>query len=204
MRISNLSEEQWLEQRRGVLTATDIARIAGSAAEAARVREEKRTGRTGFHGNRYTEWGKLNEPLIYQRLCEAWDSDFEHNHDLWVSDQDPRFGATPDMVLTTPHGVKYVGEIKTVLAHNDWGGGAIPRRYMDQVQWQMLVTGAEKCLFGWEPYEDRDGEFVAAGAMQSRWIARDEARIEQLVEITERWFAGMKMATGQEQPASSQ
>lgn len=189
-RLPSSSREEWLEQRRHVITATEIAEIASSPAAAKRIREEKRTGRQAFRGNRYTEWGQLEEKFIQKHIQENFDSDIFPNDDLWISDEDDRFAATPDMTYETRHGVKFVVEIKTVLSKNDWGDGAIPKRYADQVQWQLFVTGAERCLFAWEAYEDDNGMFFPSSPICTRWIERDEKRIGQLIDIADAWLAG--------------
>lgn len=186
-RLEHSNEQEWLEQRRNVITATDIARIASGASGARQVRAEKDTGESMFYGNKYTEYGKAQEPFIATYVKQHVDSRLEPNGDLWVSDDDPRFAATPDMVDASG---EVVGEIKTVLHTNDWGDGAIPKRYYDQVQWQILIMDAEACVFAWQPYEESNGMMWPMGQPKSRIIRRDNKRIAQLVDMAEAFLDG--------------
>lgn len=96
-RLISFDTEEWLEQRREVITATEIARAIRSPKYARELREEKRTGVQSFTGNRYTEWGKEREPVIAKHVRLEIDSSLEANDDLWVDDAG-LIGATPDMV----------------------------------------------------------------------------------------------------------
>lgn len=190
-RLISTSREQWLEQRRSVLTATELAEIASSPAAARRIRKEKSSGEQSFGGNKYTRWGQQEERFIGRTIIDQYESDMKPNTDLWISDEDPNLGATPDLILENKDGQAIaVGEIKTVIEHRDWGDGDIPKRYYDQVQAQLLVTGAERCIFGWEPYADHGGVFFPTGPVRTRVIKRDEKRIGELLDIADAWFAG--------------
>ena len=190
-KLISFDHEEWLEQRRAVLTATEIAKAIRSPRYARRLREEKRTGVQGFTGNKYTEWGKKREPIIAEYIHAMVDSRLEANDDLWVNDEST-IGATPDMVdrdYIKGEPLEIIGEIKTVVEHLDWHEGDIPPHYYDQVQIQLYVTDADECLFAWEPYEVVGSEFRVAGKIRHRLIPRDNERIEELLEFAAQWRA---------------
>ncbi|WP_192796265.1 MULTISPECIES: YqaJ viral recombinase family protein [Corynebacterium] len=185
------TEDEWLEARRRYITATMIARLAACHSEWPRVWDERETGQTAFRGNRYTEWGKQREPVIAEYLQIFVDSRLEPSSDLYVDD-DGVSACSPDMVaLGADDGL--LGEIKTVKADKAWvcpPHGAdprdfIPSRYYDQMQWQMMVTGAWECLFGWEPHED-----FTPGRIEWCAVKRDEKRIEELCSIRDEFLSG--------------
>jgi len=65
---------------------------------------------------------------------------------------------------------------------------SIPIQYRRQVQWQLYVTGASRCVFGWVLREEQeDGTFVR-GWFELKIVIfeRDEKMIEELVEVAER------------------
>ncbi|CAM2807690.1 YqaJ viral recombinase family protein [Corynebacterium jeikeium] len=190
-RLISFDTEEWLEQRREVITATEIARAIRSPKYARELREEKRTGKQNFTGNRYTEWGKEREPVIAKHVRLEIDSSLEANDDLWVDDAG-LIGATPDMVdrdWREGQPMELIGEIKTVGAHRDWGDGDIPAVYYDQVQVQLYVTDADECLFAWEPYVI-EGEEFKPGEVRSCVIRRNEKRIKELVDFAHKWLEG--------------
>ena len=190
-KLISFDHEEWLEQRRAVLTATEIAKAIRSPRYARALREEKRTGIQGFPGNKYTDWGKKREPIIAEYIHTMVDSRLEANDDLWINDE-ATIGATPDMVdrdYIKGEPLEIIGEIKTVVEHLDWHEGDIPPHYYDQVQIQLYVTDADECLFAWEPYEVVGAEFRVAGKIRHRIIQRDDERIEELLEFASQWRA---------------
>ncbi len=190
-KLISFDHDEWLEQRRAVLTATEIAKAIRSPRYARQLRVEKRTGQQAFTGNKYTDWGKQREPFIADYIVKMVDENLVPNDDLWVSD-DNTIGATPDLVDSRWYGaqpVERVGEIKTVIEHLDWGDGDIPPQYYDQVQIQMFVCDSEECLFAWEPYEIVNETFRTAGKIRHRIIKRDNDRIAELLEFAAQWRA---------------
>ena len=190
--LISFDHDEWLEQRRKVLTATEIAKAIRSPKYARDLHDEKRTGVQKFTGNKYTEWGKLREPVIAHYIWNKIDERLVVNDDLWISD-DETIGATPDMVdrgYTNRQPLRRVAEIKTVVEHLDWHEGDIPPHYYDQVQIQMYVTESDECLFAWEPYEIVGDSFRVAGKIRHRIIHRDADRIAELLEFAAKWRAG--------------
>lgn len=185
-------EEEWLRQRRSVVTATDVAKIkTGSDRAFASLWREKRTPST-FRGNRFTQHGKDREPVIAAMLSE--DYPWLHpNKALLVGEDDARFGATPDMV--SDDGL-VLGEIKTRKVSDDkdeWFSWAdvcadqTGKKYACQVAWQLFVTGAERCVFAVEHWSDEDG-WVDLHPLRVFDVERDEALIAELRDVAERFL----------------
>ena len=183
-------EEEWLRQRRSVVTATDVAKIkTGSDKAFASLWREKREPST-FRGNRFTQHGKDREPVIADMLTE--DYPWLHpNKSLLVSEDDARFGATPDMV--SDDGL-VLGEIKTRKVSDDkdeWFSWAdvcadqTGKKYAFQVAWQLFVTGAERCVFAVEHWSDEDG-WADLHPLRVFDVERDEALIAELRDVAER------------------
>ena len=185
-------EEEWLRQRRSVVTATDVAKIkTGTDKAFASLWREKRTPST-FRGNRFTQHGKDREPVIAAMLSE--DRPWLHpNVALLVSEDDARFGATPDMV--SDDGL-VLGEIKTRRLSDDkdeWLSWAdvcadqTGKKYACQVAWQLLVTGAERCVFAVEHWSDEDG-WADLRPLRVFDVERDEDLISELRDVAERFL----------------
>ncbi|WP_051702076.1 YqaJ viral recombinase family protein [Mycetocola saprophilus] len=178
--LDNANREEWLEQRRTGITATDIARLhyGGPAAwEAVRAEKEGHDG--DFHGNRFTEWGKARESEIMGLVSFGFD--VEPNDKLCVYGGDEPWLATPDGL-----GAGRNAEVKTTV--KDWEPtiDGIPKKYLAQVDWSQLVTGATETVFAWEPHEN----FVP-GQIRTMIIERNEDRIAELVETAHRFLAFM-------------
>ena len=187
-----MGEEEWLRQRRSVVTATDVAKIkTGTDKAFASLWREKRTPST-FRGNRFTQHGKDREPVIAAMLSE--DRPWLHpNVALLVSEDDARFGATPDMV--SDDGL-VLGEIKTRRLSDDkdeWLSWAdvcadqTGKKYACQVAWQLLVTGAERCVFAVEHWSDEDG-WADLRPLRVFDVERDEELISELRDVAERFL----------------
>lgn len=192
MELPYMGEEEWLRQRRSVVTATDVAKIkTGSDKAFASLWREKRTPST-FRGNRFTQHGKDREPAIAAMLSE--DRPWLHpNESLLVSEDDARFGATPDMV--SDDGL-VLGEIKTRKVSDDkdeWVSWAdvcadqTGKKYACQVAWQLLVTGAERCVFAVEHWSDEDG-WAYLHPLRVFDVERDESLIAELRDVAERFL----------------
>ncbi|WGW12712.1 YqaJ viral recombinase family protein [Saxibacter everestensis] len=169
--------DAWLAARRKGLTATDVARLAsGGAGVWAAVRAEK-AGQETFTGNVYTAHGQAREPIIAKHVEAVWN--VPPNDQLVRMVERPEFLATPDGI-----GDRAIAEIKTTKT--DWPAEDIPRKYIDQVQWQLMVTGKDQCVFAWEPHEN----FIPT-VMEPRvvLIGRDGTRMAELVEVAERFLA---------------
>lgn len=175
--LENASREEWLEQRRTGITATDIARLHyGGPAAWEQVRSEKEGCASAFLGNRYTAWGHEREPVIMGLVSFAYD--IEPNDKLCVYDGDDPWLATPDGL-----GIGMNAEVKTTVTDWPLALESIPKKYLAQVDWAQLVTGASQTAFAWEPHEN----FVP-GEIRTLIIERDDARIAALVETARRFL----------------
>lgn len=177
------SEAEWLEQRREVVTATDVARLAQGPSAARTIRREK-DGEETFSGNRFTEWGNHREPWIGAWAGLFLGGSLIPNNELLISTKDARWAATPDMISADG---STLAEIK--VSKNAWTKGEAPLRYLDQVQWQLMVTGAEKCFLICEPYEIIDGRFVPDQPFAEE-ITPDTERQDELVALAEKFLDG--------------
>lgn len=185
-------EEEWLRQRRSVVTATDVAKIkTGSDKAFASLWKEKRTPST-FRGNRFTKHGQYREPVIAAWLSEDYPW-LRPNKALLISEDDARFGATPDMV--SDDGL-VLGEIKTRKVSDDkvewlsWVdvcADQTGKKYACQVAWQLFVTGAERCVFAVEHWSDEDG-WADLRPLRVFDVERDEELIAELRDVAERFL----------------
>ncbi|NLT26091.1 MAG: YqaJ viral recombinase family protein [Microbacteriaceae bacterium] len=165
--------DEWLRMRREGITATDAARLATAGSVNGVVNDK--LGGSGFAGNRYTEFGRMREPIIADWVRER------HGIGgcglLIRAEADRRHLATPDGLAEWGAEV-VLAEIKTT--NKPWS--RIPRNYLRQVWWQQYVVGAERTLFVWERHDDfvvQDDEPTAV------WIERDDAEIAKLVRLAD-------------------
>lgn len=183
-------EVGWRAQRALGVTATNVRDLAkGGAGVRRTLLEEKRGDPRPFYGNQYTAWGNAREPVLGQVLAGAG---IDPEDRVFYAAENPRFLASPDGIGDDFTGDLMVGEIKTSKHDLTPGGEHYVRSgYADQMQWQMLVTGATRTLFVWEQHDD-DWQDRGNGVLEPvpfphkvAWINRDEDRIGQLVEIAE-------------------
>jgi hypothetical protein len=143
---SSSDRPAWLAARQGGVTATDVARLArGGAGTWAAVRAEKAGTARDFH-NAAMQHGNNREPVILEYAAAAFG--LEPCGDLHAADDEPRFLATPDALNDAE-----IGEVKTTV--HDWEIlSDAPGRYIDQMLWQMRVTGRRRGRLIFEPHED--------------------------------------------------
>ena len=168
----------WVRARKEGVTATQVSRAATPA---------------GFEQAVMAFWDEFQEPdnayMAFGRDMEPVLAKFVHE----------RFGILPnewliankDTVwhLATPDGLsldhELCSEIKTT--GQDWEDRAIPIQYRRQVQWQLHVTGAQRCLFAWMLRIDVGGVFAPAWfEPKTLWIERDEEMISSLADTATR------------------
>jgi predicted phage-related endonuclease len=192
----NVDEFQWLEERRKGVTATEVSKLAkGQPAVRRNLLAEKETGESSFHGNRYTNWGLEREQVIAGEMEVKFG--FEASDILFFSDSNQRHLATPDAIyLAEDHNL--IAEIKT-SKHNLASTGSHFQKstYQDQMQWQLYVCNAMRCLYAWEQHDDNwvEDEFGVERPTPTlrtwEWIERDDARIAELVLIADEFLAEM-------------
>ncbi len=178
--VRETDHDEWVARREQGVTAT---MVRDGATEAGFRDLVASWSLPRFEGNAYTEFGSWAEPQI-MRYAHA---EFGVLPSDWLirSEADPRWLATPDG-LTVDHTV--IAEAKTT--GTDWT--KVPVKYARQVQWQLMVTGAERCLFLWHlRAQADDGSFYLPWLEpKTRWIERDEDMIADLVKVAEKiWEA---------------
>lgn len=187
--LESSNKQEWLEQRQGYLTATDIATLYTGGPKAwQRVAESKKEHPEDFD-NQYMAWGREREPVIADYLTTFVDSSLVPNSQLYVSTVHPRIAATPDMVSRDAVGDMMSAEIKT--SKTDLSN--IPLKYLIQMEVQMLVLGSDYCVFAWEQHDD----FVPRQP-QHVIVKSDPAKRERILEIADRFYGG-EVADGRAQ-----
>ena len=173
--------EAWLWHREQGVTATMVAKAATPAGFAQVVAEMENPD--DIEPNAFMIWGNEREPFIAQVVLERFDifpNDYliskggKLSPDRWQM-------ATPDG-LCWHDGHKTIGEYKTTGKPLD----KIPAHYMRQVQWQLYVTDAERCLFAYELRLDAPGGFAPGFDVETQWVDRDEKKIKELVSVAEK------------------
>ncbi|QUL79892.1 YqaJ viral recombinase family protein [Brevibacterium sp. SMBL_HHYL_HB1] len=176
---SSEAREAWMGFRGGKVTATDVAKLAGSGLKGWQtLRAEKDSGESSFHGNKYTKHGSAREATISDQLDVMLG--MTHNTNVLVSVEDDRFVSTPDLIDREGN---RVGDIKTAK----WDGekwDTVPQDYFDQLQWQMFTTGAESAVLAVEYHEDFVPVFMDPHLF---YVDRDEQRIEFLRYLADRF-----------------
>ena len=166
----------WLAARENGVTATQVAK----ASTPAGFREviENIENPQPVIPNAVMEWGNKREPFIALELKDRfgvmpneWLISFDDGLRRWQM-------ATPDG-LSVDHTV--IAEIKTSGKPLD----QIPIHYRRQIQWQLHVTGAERCLFAYELRMEGPEGFVPGFDVQTQWVDRDEEMIAGLLQVAE-------------------
>ncbi len=148
MKIIELEQgsPEWLAWRKTVITATDCPAIMGSSpwATAYKCWQRKLSLVEEQKSNEAMERGKRLEPKARAQFIERYGINMTS---LVVESSEFNFlGASLDG-LSDCH--RFVLEIKCGGSnlHRQAGEGYIPPYYVDQIQHQLLVTGAEKAFY---------------------------------------------------------
>lgn len=176
----SVDKQAWLNARRHGVTATQVANASTPA---------------GFEkaaADFLVEWSEPDNP--YMRFGRDWEGfiaewvehylDVEPNEWLIRHEEHAHHLATPDGLAQLDH--LTIGEYKTT--GKDWGTvDKLPIRYRRQIQWQLHVTGAERCVVAWLLREEVDGQMVP-GWFKPKvgTIERDEDMISDLVATADR------------------
>ena len=181
---SSVDVSEWQQARRECVTATDVAKLAnGGASVWAQLRNEKLHG-SKFTGNKYTAHGTAREPVIADRVK---DHGWEHNQHLMLWEQDRRFAATPDLIHDA---WDMVGDIKTRKREPKFPPEEYtpPQEHVDQVLWQMLVTGARAGLIITECYGEVDGVMWPEPDLYEFKVEWDDDRIGYLKDTATKFL----------------
>lgn len=179
-----LDEVAWLDARRLGLSATTMSKAMTPSGFREVVADWD--NETPVTVNAYMQFGLDNEPWLA----------------MWVKGET---GVMPNdwlirhesnlVAMATPDGLSLdgltIGEIKTT--GKDWGSvDKIPVAYVRQVQWQLYVTGAERCVFAWLLREESEAGVMVPAWLEPKYgfIDRDETIIESMVmRSAELWRA---------------
>lgn len=168
--------EAWLYARQQGITATMVAH--GSTPAGFRDIVAQMETPVTIEPNAMMDWGNEREPHIAQIVKER----FGIMPNDWLIAKDDGLNrwqmATPDG-LSLDHTV--IAEIKTTGKPLD----VIPIRYRRQIQWQLHVTDAERCLFAYELRLQGPEGFVPGFDVQTQWVERDDRQIAELIATAE-------------------
>jgi predicted phage-related endonuclease len=147
---------------------------------------------TPIADNDYMRFGREQEASLIEKLSTQFD--LEPNDWLIAKDDSENRWqmATPDGLSP---GHELIAEVKTT--GRDWGEWrAVPGHYQRQVQWQLYVTGATSCVFGWMLRTTRQGDMVPAWPGPKFVVVnRDEALIEKLIGVAENLYRELPLAS---------
>jgi hypothetical protein len=172
--------DRWLHEHNIGVSATAVSKAATPAGftEYLATRDEE------IIDNPYMAWGRYREPIIAREMQQYG----VLPSDWLIAGENRLHRATADG-LSLDHTL--IGEIKTT--GDGWDGAEtnpkkIPIKYRRQVQWQLHVTGADRCLFMWElRATDNNGDFYSPWLdPRHTWIERDEDMISELVGTADR------------------
>lgn len=174
--VRSTERAQWLAAREGGVSATTVAEAATPAGFLTVV--DQRANPVQLDPNDYMLFGTESEPVLMEYAHR------EHGilpSDWLIAGENQTHLATPDG-LSLDHTM--IAECKTT--GKDWK--TVPIKYRRQVQWQLAVTGAEKCLFLWNlRVPDEHGWFYLEWLEpKTLWIERDEKMIAELVSVADR------------------
>lgn len=179
--VRSTERDRWLAAREGGVSATTVA----DAATPAGFREvvTARQNPQPIEPNDYMMFGTDSESAL-----------MEHAHrEFGIIPNDWLIAGANTQHLATPDGLSVdhllIAEAKTT--GKDWGDKP-PIRYRRQVQWQLHVTGAERCLFLWNLRVPDDQGWFYLGWLEPKtlWIDRDEKMIAELVAVADRLLEG--------------
>jgi hypothetical protein len=189
--VASSDYQKWLAVRATGVTATAVSKAvtpAGFQEVIAQIRNPR-----PLPDNAYMRFGREQEAALMEKLG----TQFELEPNDWLIAKDAGENrwqmATPDGLSPTH---ELIAEVKTTGI--DWGEWrAVPGHYQRQVQWQLHVTGASECVFGWM-LRVAEGSTMVPGWTGPKFIVvkRDEALIERLVEVATQLYQELSVARG--------
>lgn len=171
---SSQTKSLWLADRERGVTATQVARAATPAGLEAELKAMSEP--QPVYVNATMNWGIEREPWIAHAVFEQYQ--VLPNDWLICAEQADWHLATPDG-LSLDH--KTIGEYKTAGKPLD----KIPINYIRQVQWQLHVTGAERCIFAYELRVETPTGFAPGFDIPMQIVERDEKEIAKLISVAE-------------------
>jgi hypothetical protein len=177
--------DEWYKARQYGVSATTVAKAAsGPGGFDAELKRALNPEEHVVEDNAYMKFGRDYEEWIVNGLPPEYK--IAPNDWLICGVGSERWH------LATPDGLNadwsIIAEVKTT--GKDWDPDKIPIQYRRQVQWQLHVTGATKCVFAWLLRAESDsGDFVPAWMEPKHTIIeRDEDMIADLKEVANRFI----------------
>ncbi len=176
---SSQTRELWLAARDRGVTATQVAKAstpAGMKEVLAQIENP-----TPIEANAFMSWGTEREAHIAHVVKDR----FGILPNDWLLCAD---GAGNEWQMATPDGLDWHNDCKVIGEYKTSGKSLekVPANYMRQVQWQLYVTGAEKCLFAYELRLEGPEGFVPGFDVETQWIDRNEEMISELIETAQK------------------
>lgn len=136
--------QEWISFRRSRIGASELPIIMGKSKWCTpRQLWKRKIGFVEKQSDNYAmSKGREYEPKIRELVCKTTKKDFfvatavSNDNDTFIASLD---GICDDYILE----IKYAGKADHDTARN----GSVPDHYYDQVQWQLFVTGYEKCIY---------------------------------------------------------
>lgn len=188
------TRQEWLLWRKGGLGSSDYAALMGTSpwGTPTTVYEDKITDDTSSdNGNFATQMGNKMEPKI--RALYELHSGKSFNPKLlelqgfeWL--RVSLDGA--DESIETIIEIKYCNQIDYNLSKNE---GKVPEKYWPQVQGQLMVSGAKRCMYLAYPFTKKPPEVLEWSKMAIVEVLPDEDYQTKLYEVCwDFWFNNVK------------
>ena len=188
--VSSSDYDKWLAVRATGVTATAVSKA--NTPDGFRSVVDQMLRPRAIPDNDYMRFGREQEEFLIEKLA----TQFELEPNDWLIARDAK---NMKWQMATPDGLspnhELIAEVKTT--GRDWGEWArVPGHYQRQVQWQLYVTGATSCVFGWMLRVTQGGEMVP-GWPGPKFVVveRDEALIERLIEVAHNLYRELPLAS---------
>ncbi len=178
-RVAQHATEAWYAARRGGVSATAVANASTPAGFREETLKALYPEEYQVQDNEYMKFGRDWESWLIDNLP----AEFNIESNDWLIHAENH-----EWQLATPDGISrdgtMIAEVKTT--GKDWN--TVPIRYIRQIQWQMYVTGTNRCVVAWLLRgESKTGELVPLW-FEPKWqiIERDDEMIATLIAVAER------------------
>ena len=142
IKISDLTEEEWLKLRKTGIGGSDAGAIAGvnPFSSKMKVYRDKTTDEVEIISSEALRVGKDLEEYVAQRFCEATGKKVRKSNYMYRSIENPFMTANVDRLIV---GEDAILECKTTNAYgmSKWEDGKMPESYLIQCYHYMAVTG---------------------------------------------------------------
>lgn len=181
-------EAAWLAQRNTGVGASEIAILLGASEWGSNLElYYRKIGETedARDDNELMLWGRLLEAPIRDEVAKrAGITILDAPARLLRSTLHPWALATPDALTANGEPV----EVKNLSHGYDPEAWAdqIPEKYLLQCQHQMLVTGADRCLFG---------ALLWGSKLIWEWVPRDQMLVRKIIHAGSTFWGHVEMRT---------